>query len=405
MVMPHFGNYVEKGYSPVSDVVVATGKQLTVSESHPKRAYQGVKDGGGPFYTSLVKPFIEPGFVKDARWIATNSWWTGPVYGAFPTTAEFESVGFDNTSLLFGDFDEAAMKIDGTNAIAYCNPINPVSELGLSYGEIFNEGKISLPGISSWKNRTSVLKAAGSEYLSAVFGWLPLIEEIGSVRDAVTFHNLILNQYHRGEGRNTRRKFEYPLQRDVASAVVSGAHPLSSGMPTGAIDFETTPTRTVSKVIEKKRWFEGCFTYGLPSSTDSWQRALGFGSDADKLFGTTLTPDLIWELSPWTWAVDWFSNANEVITNFTNFEIAGLVMRYGYMMEETIERISVETGPAQWFSKTPGKRAFSSPCVSGYELVTKRRIPASPYGFSIGWEDLSPTQLAITAALGITKLL
>jgi hypothetical protein len=35
----------------------------------------------------------------------------------------------------------------------------------------------------------------------------------------------------------------------------------------------------------------------------------------------------------------------------------------------------------------------------------KRRREANPFGFGIGWEDLSPTQLAITAALGITRLL
>jgi hypothetical protein len=102
-------------------------------------------------------------------------------------------------------------------------------------------------------------------------------------------------------------------------------------------------------------------------------------------------------------------NAQEVITNLTNFGLAGLVMRYGYMMEETIERVTAEVGRAKLYStdKPFGKdlRTTSTPCSCGIEIVTKRRIPASPFGFSVDWEGLSPTQLAITAALGITRLL
>jgi len=92
-------------------------------------------------------------------------------------------------------------------------------------------------------------------------------------------------------------------------------------------------TRQVSLVKETKKWFEGCFTYGLPSSSDNWRKALGFGSDADQLFGIALSPSILWELTPWSWAVDWFSNAGQVINNVTNFGLAGLVLRYGYIME------------------------------------------------------------------------
>jgi hypothetical protein len=171
-------------------------------------------------------------------------------------------------------------------------------------------------------------------------------------------------------------------------------------------------------VQETKCWFEGVFTYALPSSTDSWRKALGFGSDADRLFGLALTPDILWELTPWSWAVDWFSNAGQVINNVTNFGLAGLVMRYGYIMEESIERVVAEGRlpdyvSAKFSSKPNGseptwilsKGASPGTYRIGTESVRKVRSPASPFGFSIGWQDLSPTQLAITAALGITRLL
>jgi hypothetical protein len=171
-------------------------------------------------------------------------------------------------------------------------------------------------------------------------------------------------------------------------------------------------------VRETKRWFEGVFTYALPSSTDSWKRALGFGSDADALYGIALSPSVLWELTPWSWAVDWFTNAGDVINNVTSFGLAGLVMRYGYMMEESIERIVAEgrcpdanvgdfaiVGNNKQPAIVNLRHVPSGTYVVGTESVTKRRRPASPFGFSVGWEGLSPTQLAITAALGITRVL
>jgi hypothetical protein len=236
-----------------------------------------------------------------------------------------------------------------------------------------------------------------------------MISEVNEVSKAARFHKLIMENYQHGEGKNTHRRFDYPSDITRATLASGSETPLETGIHPSFANFTPRPGRTISLFRENKRWFEGCFTYALPSSTDSWRKALGFGSQADQLFGLTLTPDLLWELTPWSWAVDWFSNAGEVINNVTNFGLAGLVLRYGYTMEESIERITAETGAASFFSSDKhfgaNLRTSSGPCSSGFEIVTKRRYPASPFGFSVGWEGLSPTQLAITAALGITRLL
>jgi len=319
------------------------------------------------------------------------------------------SVGFKNPTLKYEDLNESSLKTLGTNAISYSNPTNPTSDLGTTLAETFREGVPSLPGIQAWKRRTEVAKAAGSEYLNYIFGWAPLVKEVGEVRDSARFHSEIMKNYQNGEGKNTHRTFNYPSQHDAASASFGGETPLETGIHPSFGNFTPRPVRTVSRTRDTKRWFEGCFTYGGPSSADSWQRHLGYGEQADHLFGLSLTPDLLWELTPWSWAVDWFSNAGEVINNVTQFGLAGLVLRYGYMMEETIEKVTAEVGRCEFFSTDKPFGAnlttTSSPCKCGVEIVTKRRVPASPFGFSVGWEGLSPTQLAITAALGITKLL
>jgi hypothetical protein len=390
-------------------VKLAEGKQITVSESHRRNRKTGSYDSGGPFYTSRITHFVKPGYVERATDGAGN-FYTGPVIGAPVSAAHCSAVGYSNYAGEYGSKNESSLLPLGTTAIAQCAPTNHASDLGLLLAEFHREGIPSLPGVQTWKHRTSVAKAAGSEYLNYIFGWDPLVREVKEVGNVVRNQSKVMKDYQNGEGRNTHRRFDFSDDRTTKSVDVGGAWPVgyADAMSTSFIA-GPVPSCDVSLVRETKRWFEGCFTYALPSSTDNWRNVLGYGSEADHLFGLTLTPELLWELTPWSWAVDWFSNTQDVIHNVSAFGLAGLVLRYGYMMEETIERVTVTTGPCLF--KTGALNGGSSGVTSsssssrGIETVTKRRYGASPFGFSIGWEGLSPTQLAITAALGITKLL
>lgn len=397
--------------SHTNSLSLGTGGQITASESHPINRDTGSYDEGGPFFTSRVTPFANPGHVDGAWWPTPDLYYSGPVMCALPTLSEMSKYGYQNSEGKFGSKNESSLKKLGTTAISLSNPTNSASNLGVTLGEMFREGIPALPGVKSWRGRTQAAKAAGDEYLNYQFGWAPLVNEVHNVSKAARNHRDIMEQYHAGEGQNTRRTFEFPPSNNFSTVVdTGGEHPLLIGVDSRYLSTEDgvkAPKRLVSVVRETKRKFVGSFTYALPSSTDSWRKTLGFGSQADQLFGISLTPEILWELTPWSWAVDWFSNAGEVINNVTQFGLAGSVLRYGYMMEESIERITAEVGPAPFrkFDPKAAKTTYSTGCSCGFETVTKRRVVADPFGFSIGWEGLSPTQLAITAALGITKVL
>jgi len=393
------------------------GKQVTVSESH-RKSPDGSYRAGGPFYTSRVTDIFKVGHMDMDYNQSASKVYSGPVYGLVPTEAEMKEIGYQNLSRSYGAENQSSMAADGTTAISQCSPTNPASDLGTSLAEAVREGIPTLPGIQSWKAKTEVLKGLGSEYLNYQFGWAPLQNEVTSVVNAARNHRELLAQYRRGEGSDTHREFHFPLSMTRSS--LPETHPSKwGGLPWERLYSGFQGTRQVSLVRETKRWFEGVFTYALPSSTDSWKRALGFGSDADALYGLALSPSILWELTPWSWAVDWFSNTGDVINNVTNFGLAGLVMRYGYMMEESIERVTAtgrcpDANVGEFFlagnhQQNPSIANVRHVPVGTYEVgtesVTKRRSPASPFGFSIGWEGLSPTQLAITAALGITRAL
>jgi len=121
---------------------------------------------------------------------------------------------------------------------------------------------------------------------------------------------------------------------------------------------------------------------------------------AGPLLGIELTPEVIWNASPWTWAVDWFSNAGDVVSNVSDWSTDGLVLRHGYIMEHIVTTVQYALDRPTRIK--PLGSIFASP-VTAY-LETKRREKATPFGFEIGWNGLSPRQLAIAAALGITRV-
>jgi hypothetical protein len=118
---------------------------------------------------------------------------------------------------------------------------------------------------------------------------------------------------------------------------------------------------------------------------------------ADRLLGITPTPDRIWELTPWSWFVDWFTNTGDILSNVRAFLLDGLVMQYGYMMKEVkVTRvISLDGGTTSSGS--------SVSCSSTIEHTVQQRREANPFGFGLTWDGLSPYQISILGALGLTR--
>jgi hypothetical protein len=366
-----------------------TGRQETASTGH-RRGRDGRYHEGGPFRTTDFRYAIPQRNVTLKGGLGTV--YKGPIFTA-PDIVSSTSAAMNS----FRSFDSSDLDPDGATAIALCSPTNSNANVGTALGEILDDGILkSLPLVPTWRNRTKLAKAAGSEYLSAVFGWLPLVKEITNVGDSVRHSRTLIEHHQKGAGSNTRREFEFPIEKSVSVSTFlrRASTPLGLG---SQFDSGTTPTvtKTVETVIRK--WFVGSFTYPGLSGGDALDKVQGAAAQADKLFGITLTPDIVWELTPWSWAIDWFSNAGMVVHNFSEMASHGLVMKYGYIMEEK----SVTSTYSMDRSGLVGTNGPPPP--SQTIQVSKLRHEANPFGFGLSWEGLSPSQLLITAALGITR--
>jgi len=124
-----------------------------------------------------------------------------------------------------------------------------------------------------------------------------------------------------------------------------------------------------------------------------------YALEAEKLFGLSLSPDTLWQLAPWSWAVDWFANTGDVLHNVSAYANQGLILRYGYIMEHTVVRDTYSCGNPVTNGLWNGRPI--APITFVTETKVRRR--ANPFGFGVSWNALSPFQTSIVAALGISR--
>jgi len=379
-----------------------SGRQITVSEGHPFRSRKGIADVGGPFDTtrSWIDSKLSQTGMSYSHWIVQQGPGGVNVQEVRNYSGPLLAIGPDASgnmpyppSFKSSDTELAAL---GATAVSRCKPDNSIASLGTAIGELYGEGLPHLVGSSLWADKTKAAQKAGHEYLNVQFGWLPLVSDVSDFARAVRAFDTVMKQYERDAGRLVRRRYEFPSTKSQSTTVVNGAPPWFLASAGNCI--ATYGTRTLERTITKRRWFNGAFTYHLPRGYDSRNKVDRYRLFADQFLGLNLDPDTLWSLAPWSWAVDWFSNAGDVINNVNSFTIDGLVMAYGYIMEHTIVRdVYTYSGGTQ----SNGNALNVDPVVLVTE--TKVRRGANPYGFGVTWESLSPFQTSILVALGLSR--
>lgn len=281
----------------------------------------------------------------------------------------------------------------GTSIIARILPTNPVFNGAQALGEA-REGFPSRFGHATWQNRTRYAKSAGDEYINVQFGWKPLINDIQGASNAAKNYENIVKQFLRNSGRRIKRRVKLDAEIETSTGKFGGSPTPVMGVQYGLYNGSGEFTWTQTKKTE--RWFSGCFTYFVPPAVAGAPNLDRQNQIRNHVFGTRVTPETLWNLTPWTWAADWFANTGDVLRNISAFQHDGLVMPYGYMMER--KTVSIRYDLVQPMNYGYGNVSLFQ------ELVTtsKYRRAATPYGFGTTG-DLSPQQIAILAALGLTR--
>jgi hypothetical protein len=311
-----------------------------------------------------------------------------PVTGDFPAVPAFDSSWY------------------GTNAINRTVPVKPISDMANALGELRTVGGIPkvMGTILNFQSRTAFARSAGREYLNSVFGWAPLVRDIESIARAVIGSNDTVQQYLADSGKGIRRKYSFPeIHTNLSTSITAGVTTSAACFGLGSNDTQINSNLGLNGRLwqvtnhDRKIWFSGQYTYYLPDGIDPASKMKVYAALARKLVGARLSPEVLWELQPWSWLVDWVFNIGQILENIESFQTDGLVLRYGYLMCTDI----VTTTTTAVYSNGVLNRL--GPISKTSRVTRKQRIRATPYGFGLDPTSWTPERWAILAALGLTK--
>jgi hypothetical protein len=341
----------------------------------------------GPTHSSVVVPYDTGG----RRWEYRGPLWCSIVGDPY------SSAGIDPTPSVIEGW--------GNDAISQTIPTESEASLAQFMGEL-RERFPSVPGAQFlYHGIRNPQKTAGDEFLNLEFGVKPMIKDITDLASSVINFRKIVDQFDRDSKQWIRRKKMLADTSDTSlvvngpgnvaafsSVVANATNPISrmfSGVPL-ALD----------KRIEfsQRVWFSGCYTYYLHKADSFMDRVARYEQLANKLLGSRITPSTVWELTPWSWLIDWHVDVGSYLRSLEAFRSDSLTLRYGYLMCETRTKI-IYTVPVNMKSRLG--TYFGSPSVS-FEKSSKTRTRANPYGFG-STSNYSPRQWAILGALGLSR--
>jgi len=253
-------------------------------------------------------------------------------------------------------------------------------------GELGVDGLPSIPGQS---------RNPGSEFLNLQFGIIPTSSDGLSLFNAVRQQADSIDRMLATSGKPVRRRYNFPTKQDVSRQLFTNKPPsvvLGNDLPNGQQATLGTVTR-ITRSIEDT-WFSGAYLHYFPENP--------FGrlvSALDAKYGILPGPSTVWSLAQWSWLIDWFTNAADVVSNLDNLGDT-LVMPYAYIMRRSTYNVE-----SSWSGQLRFNGVKTDVTMSDtLEMKVLQRHHAHPFGFGIDDSSLSAMQLAILAALGISRV-
>lgn len=281
----------------------------------------------------------------------------------------------------------------GAEAFSKMKPTNPIWSASNSLYELKD-----LPDmLASLKTRITEFKDLGNMFLNHQFGWLPILRDAKTLIELQQKTQKKLKQLLRDNGRLVRRRI---VLFDVVENEVT-----TSGEAWGLMNpnfvnyfYSGTPTYSSKAFTTDSVWGSAAFRYWLPPGPQDikYKAPLIRG-----LHGFSLSPTALYNMIPWTWLVDWFSNVGYVINNLDAGVADRLAADWFYMMRKKVNVVQTEiTIPLI----SPSGMPVTYKGTAIQQSYSKVRSRGSPFGFAISESSLNPMQLSILGALGLSRL-
>lgn len=345
-------------------------------------------DLGGNFYT--FRPFGDhvekwSGFMHSGLYN-----FRGDLVAA-PIPSQSSSAGLSGT-------ERAELFRRGGTAVKRSQPLNPVVDGATALGEFRKDGLAKVPGMELLQSKgKQIVRKTGSEYLNVEFALKPLISDLKGLYKAAGQQEQLLAQLHRDSGKLIRRRYTFPTERTETTDIKLGAGAVPQPALVSGFYGPGAWVKTTTTVVTKTYTFAGAFTYHLPKQETAMAKMRVQAAEANRLYGIRITPEVLYNLTPWSWALDWVTNTGDLLSNVSSVALDGLVLAYGYIMCHTTSETTVTCEGGSFKGGASGKY------VTRYGFESKSRVKATPFGFGLDPALFNARQWSIIGALGLTK--
>lgn len=296
----------------------------------------------------------------------------------------------------------------GSRLILSATPTSPNANLLLTLSEVLKEGLPSIPGLITYQNRAFSARKTASENLNFQFGVKPLLNDLNKILVSVRDAPSILAQLRADSGKVIRRRREITIPDTFSERVITESDRVGGTFIGRTTDGQYLPLdllhlgpvrgpMTETLRTTQRVWFSGAFQYHLEIGDSVLAELTRFEQEANKLLGLRLTPELLWELSPWSWLADWFANIGPILGNVSNFAADGLTLQHGYLMRHTVANRYLSIRPKG------NQRNVGKEIITRYRTERKERFRASPFGFGFRKADMDLRKTGILASLAVAK--
>jgi hypothetical protein len=377
------------------DRTVTLAQWLT-TYSHPISLLGKVKiDIGGPFRSeklSLKQNWGKRHYSKKTNLLRGVTYWV-----------EGQSAVSGNVkpgSTLFPAISETPYDIRvarATQALARVQPAHPSADLGTFLGELRQDGIPHVIGHDFLKTRLRSYRALGGEYLNVEFGWKPFIRDLKKVTGGMISTHDKLEALRKQSGKPVHCSLQFDPETETT--ILPSVTPSYGDPPSSAV-VQSAGTLYKTQRTTREQWLSAAFVFNIGEAIHTGFPILdGLHENVmelDHVLGLRPSPEVIWNVKPWTWLGDWFANVGAVMTNISESAFDGTIVLYAYFMEHTNSEI-------EYTLALPYKDGQYDALTQTFGREIKTRIKSSPFGFGFTAEDFTPHQWAVLGALGLTR--
>jgi len=256
-----------------------------------------------------------------------------------------------------------------TDTVKKTNPSRPVVDLSVSVAELRE-----LPKLIQ-KEGDSLIRKWGKQTLNREFGWIPLVKDL---RKLATIRDDVVKRLDEIR----RLKSEGGLRRsvDLWAGSVSGSYDVITQSGYKLVVHHYLDYTTQTKL-------RGFVVWTPDELGETEGRSLLKTIDA--VLGLKLDMSTLWNLMPWSWMIDWFTNIGDILEGSRN--IIGATHGQVQLMDHSITTI-------QGLSNYPGAiTPFSG------TLETKQRRRHTGSIIDVQLPLLTQRQITILGAIAVTR--